>query len=223
MESIKKVAYELIEDTAILSFDDGKANVIGHDFMDAMNQDLDQAEKEATAVVITGRTGLLSGGFDLKEIQKGPAAVKAMMNKGAKMFFRMFSYPQPLIIACSGHAIAAGAFLLLTADSRIGSAGDFKIGLNETSIGSTFPVFGIELAKARLNPNYLTRSFLQSELFSPQEAVNAGFLDQVVAAESALDTAMVLAARLGKLPPSIYARNKLDIRKSTIQTIGASL
>ena len=217
------MAYELIEQTAVLSFDDGKANVIGHDFMDAMNQYLDQSEKEAKAVVITGRAGLLSGGFDLKEIQKGPTAIKAMMEKGAKMLLRLYSYSQPLIIGCTGHAIAAGAFLLLTADNRIGTAGDFKIGLNETSIGSTFPVFGIELARARLSPGYLTRSFVQSELFSPDEAVNAGFLDQVVAPDMVLENAMVLAERLAKLPASTYARNKLDIRQTTINIIGASL
>lgn len=215
--------YELIENTAVLSFDDGKANAIGHDFMDAMNEGLDRSEKEAQAVVITGRAGLLSGGFDLKEIEKGAEAVRPMMSKGRNMFFRMFSYPQPLIIACTGHAIAAGAFLLLTADNRIGAAGNFKIGLNETSIGMTFPVFAIELAKARLNPAYLTKSFVQSQLFSPEEAVNAGFLDQVVAAESVMDTAMALAKSLAELPGRAYSQNKLDIRKSAIDAIRASL
>lgn len=215
--------YELIEGTALLSFDDGKANVIGHDFMKAMNEGLDMAEKDAKAVVITGRVGLLSGGFDLKEIEKGASAIKAMMDEGANMFFRLFSHPQPLVIACTGHAIAAGAFLLLTADNRIGTAGEFKIGLNETAIGSTFPVFGVELAKARLNPAYLTRSFVQSQAFSPEEAVRAGFLDQVGPAESLMDTAMALAQRLGQLPASAYAQNKRDIRRPAIDTIRASL
>ena len=215
--------YELIEGTALLSFDDGKANVIGHDFMKAINEGLDRAEKDAKAVVITGRAGLLSGGFDLKEIEKGASAIKAMMDEGANMFFRLFSHPQPLVIACTGHAIAAGAFLLLTADNRIGTAGEFKIGLNETAIGSTFPVFGVELAKARLNPAYLTRSFVQSQVFSPEEAVRAGFLDQVGPAESLMDTAMALAQRLGELPTSAYAQNKRDIRRPAIDTIRASL
>ena len=155
--------YQLNDDVAILTFDDGKANVIGHAFMDAMIDGLSRAQQEAAAVVITGRTGLMSGGFDLKEIEKGAEAVKAMMKKGSNMFYRLFSHPQPLIIACTGHAIAAGAFLLLTADNRIGAAGNFNIGLNETSIGSSFPVFGIQIAKTRLNPAYLTRSFVQTE------------------------------------------------------------
>ena len=215
--------YELIEDTAVLSFDDGKANAIGRDFMEAMDGGLDRAGKEAKAVVITGRAGLLSGGFDLKVIEKGGAAVQAMMGEGANMLFRLLSHPQPLIIACTGHAIAAGAFLLLTADNRIGAAGNFKIGLNETSIAATFPVFGIELAKARLNPAYLTRSFVQSELFSPEDAVQAGFLDRVEPAEAVMDTAMALARTLSELPASAYAKNKMDIRQSAIDAIRASL
>ena len=215
--------YQLNGDVAVLTFDDGKANAIGNAFMDAMIDGLSRAQQEAVAVVITGRTGLLSGGFDLKEIEKGAEAVKAMMKKGSNMFYRLFSHPQPLIIACTGHAIAAGAFLLLTADNRIGAAGDFKIGLNETAIGSTFPVFGIQFARTRLTPAYLTRSFVQSESFSPEEAMAAGFLDEVQPPESVMDTAMDLAQRLGKLPARVYAQNKLDIRKPAIDAIRASL
>ena len=102
--------YELTDEIAVLRFDDGKANAIGHDFMTAMREGLDRSEQEAKAVVITGREGLLSGGFDLKEIRKGADAVKAIMDEGAKMFFRLLCYPGPVIIACTGHAIAAGAF-----------------------------------------------------------------------------------------------------------------
>jgi len=217
------VEYQLNGDVAVLTFDDGKANAIGNAFMDAMIDGLSRAQQEAAAVVITGRAGLLSGGFDLKEIEKGAEAVKAMMKKGSNMFYRLFSHPQPLIIACTGHAIAAGAFLLLTADNRIGAAGDFKIGLNETAIGSTFPVFGIQFARTRLTPAYLTRSFVQSESFSPEEAMAAGFLDEVQPPESVMDTAMDLAQRLGKLPARVYAQNKLDIRKPAIDAIRASL
>ena len=215
--------YQLNDNVAVFTFDDGKANVINNPFMDAMIDGLDRAQQEATAVVIAGRSGLLSGGFDLKEIEKGADAVKAMMKKGSNMFYRLFSHPQPLVIACTGHAIAAGAFLLLTADNRIGAAGNFNIGLNETAIGSTFPVFGIQFARTRLNPAYVTRSFVQSEAFSPEEAVAAGFLDQVQPPESVLDTATEVAQRLSKLPAPAYAQNKLDIRKPAIDSIRASL
>lgn len=214
--------FELTNGTALIRLDDGKVNKIGHDFMDSMFECLDRAAKDAKAVVIAGRPGLLSGGFDLKIIQQGGDAIEAMMNKGSDMMVRLLSHPQPVVIACTGHAIAAGAFMLLTADNRIGTAGDFNIGLNETSIGATFPVFGIQLVNTRLNPRYVTRSFVQSEMFSPDEAVQAGFLDQVLPAEAVMDAALAEARRLAELPAKIYAQNKYDIRKSAIDAIRAS-
>ncbi len=214
---------ELSDDLCILHFDDSKANVIGHEFMDGLNEGLDKAEHDAKAVVLVGRPGLLSAGFDLNEIKKGPAAARAIMHRGAAMMLRLFSWPQPLVIACTGHAIAAGAFVLLTADNRVGTAGDFKIGLNETSIDATFPVFAIQLARTRLNPAYLTRSFVQSELFSPDDAVQAGFLDEVVPADKVIDSALTTAQRLSALPAGAYAKNKQDIRDPAITAIRASL
>jgi enoyl-CoA hydratase len=215
--------FDLRESVALLSFDDGKANAVGHDFLDAMNAGLDQAEKEARAVVIQGRTGVLSGGFDLKEFQKGAAASAQLIDKGAHTLLRLFSHPQPVVIACCGHAIAAGGFLLLTADNRIGGAGDFKIGLTETALGMTFPVFGRELAKARLDKAHLTRSFVQSHVYSPDDAVKAGFLDRVLPLDQVLAAALQEAEVLGELPGEAYAQNKRDIRGEHIAAIAASL
>lgn len=215
--------YEMIEKIAVLSLDDGKANAIGFDFMKEIEGQLNRAETEARALVIAGRPGLLSGGFDLKVIQSGPEAVEAIMAQGGQMMYRLFSYPKPLVIACTGHAIAAGAFLLLTADNRIGTSGDFNIGLNETAIGSTFPVFALELSRARLNPAYITRAVVQSEAFSPEDAVRVGFLDQVEPVESVMQTALATAARLAELPEEVYAQNKRDIRQPFLDRIRDSL
>jgi len=215
--------YELTESVAVLGFDDGKANAVGHDFLDAMNEGLDRALEEAGAVTIVGREGVLSGGFDLKEFQKGAEASAELIGKGARTLLRLFSHPQPVVIACTGHAIAAGGFLLLTADTRIGGAGDFKIGLTETALGMTFPVFGQELARARLDPRHLTRSFIQSHVYDPDEAVRAGYLDRVLPADQVVDAAKAEAARLAELPGPAYAQNKLDIRRPCIAVIEASL
>jgi enoyl-CoA hydratase len=215
--------YDLNDTVAVLTFDDGKANAVSHDFLDGMAEGLDRAAGEARAVLITGKEGVFSAGFDLKEIQKGPDAAAALIDHGAKILLRLFSHPQPLVIACTGHAMAAGAFLLLTADTRIGGAGDFKIGLNETSIGMSFPVFGGELARARLNPRHLTRSFVQSQLYDPDEAVQAGFLDRVLPMDQVFDSALEEAARLAELPAEAYGQNKRDIRAAHIAAIETSL
>jgi enoyl-CoA hydratase len=174
-------------------------------------------------VLLVGREGVLSGGFDLKEMQKGPDAAAALVERGAHTLLRMFSHPQPVVIACTGHAIAAGAFLLLSADTRIGGAGDFRIGLNETAIGMNIPVFGRELAKARLNPRHLTRAFVQAQLYDPDEAVPVGFLDRVLPMDQVVSTALTEAKALAELPAEAYGLNKKDIRAHHIAAIQASL
>ena len=215
--------YELDDTVARLTFDDGKANAVGHDLLDGLNEGLDRAAEEAKSVLIVGREGVFSGGFDLKELQKGAAASKALVDKGARTLLRLFSHSQPVVMACTGHAVAAGGFLLLTADSRIGGAGDFSIGLTETALGMTFPVFGRELARARLDPRHLTRSFVQSYVYNPDEAVQAGYLDRVLPMDQVVDAAAAEAARLGELPAAAYGHNKHDIRGSHIAAIEASL
>jgi enoyl-CoA hydratase len=135
----------------------------------------------------------------------------------------MFTHPQALVGACSGHAIAAGAFMLLCCDTRIGTAGDYKIGLNETAIGMTLPVFGLELAMARLSRRHLTAATIQARLFDPETALDAGFLDQLVDAEGLLERSIEVATQLAQYPLHAYAANKLAIRAAAIARIRESL
>ena len=130
--------------------DDGKANAFGHVMMQALSAALDRAAGEADITVIRGREGVLCGGFDLKVIRGDPSGVPALVNAGQDLLMKAWLHPQPLLIGVTGHAVAAGALLVLTADYRIGMDGDFRIGLNETAIGLTLPAFAIELAAARL-------------------------------------------------------------------------
>ncbi len=215
--------YEQAENVAILHFDDGKANVVGHDLIDAMHRGLDQAERDARAVVVHGRPGRFSAGFDLDELKKGPEAAVELVTAGAKMLLRMFTHPQPLIGACTGHAIAAGAFMLLSCDTRIGAAGAYKLGLNETAIGMVLPVFGLELASARLSRRHLTAATIQARMYNPKEAVDAGFLDRVVEEGELLEQSIAAASQLAAYPTESYAGNKLAIRESSIERIRKSI
>ena len=136
------------EQIAILKMDDGKANALGHHMIEELMRALEKTEAEAKALLVLGRKGIFSGGFDLKEIEKGTKESTDLVNKGAHLFYRMFDYPKPIVTGCTGHAMAAGAFLLLASDFRIGVSGPFRIGLNETAIGmAPLPVFGKELAE----------------------------------------------------------------------------
>ena len=164
--------YDLHNNIAIVSMDDGKANVVGHNFLDSVNSALDRAEKDsAGTVILRGREGMFSAGFDLGEFKKGPAAGMAMVTKGMQLLIRLYGFPLPLVAACTGHAIAMGAFILMACDTRIGTRGNYKVTLPETAIGMELPAMLLELTASRIAPQYMTRVAIQSEVFDPDQAV----------------------------------------------------
>lgn len=213
---------EIKDDVAIISLDDGKANAFGHIMIDAVNSALDEAEKSAKSVLIVGRDGRFSAGFDLSIMRDGsPEDQIDLLHKGGELCLRLFTFPLPVVMACTGHALALGGMLLLCGDSRIGMDGEFKIGLNETAIGMALPVFGIELPRARIDPRFFTRCVIQAEIFDPDVAQEVSFLDKVVAPEDLMETAMEEAKRMGALPAKAYLANKLAIRAGAIERIKA--
>mgnify|MGYP003469079632 FL=1 len=190
------IHYSCNEGVATLTLNNGKVNALSPDMIAAFNQCLDQAEQDRAIVIITGQPGILSGGYDLKVMTSSLDNAFNLVALGSTLTRRILAHPYPIIVACPGHAIAKGAFLLLAADYRIGTAGAFNIGLNEVMIGMTMHYAGIELAKDRLTKPAFQRSVINGELFSPEEAIGAGFLDRDVPAEQLLDTAQVMATQM---------------------------
>ena len=218
------VTTDIQDGIAHIQMDDGKANAFSPDHIAALNDALDKAEADAKVFVVSGRPGRFSGGFDLKIMQGAtPEEVKNLVRAGGLLNLRVFENKLPSVMAVTGHAMAQGAFFVMSADTRIGAQGDFKMGLPETAISMTLPQFGIELPKARLNPKYYTQAVIQAKNFNPDEAVEAGFLDMVVAPENLMETAMGTASMLAALPQHSYAANKMLIRQPYIDAIRASL
>ncbi len=216
--------YELVDHVAVVTLDDGKANAFGPKMIAAVDAALDRAAGEAKAVMLTGRPGIFSGGFDLKVIRGGDRlAARDMSLAGARLMMRLYGLPQPLVIGTTGHAIALGAFCLLTADYRVGADGEFGIGLNETAIGMTLPPFGLLLARERLSKRHLARAAIGATIFPPQEARDAGFLDEVVVPEDVRDAGLAAANRLVKLDGPAYAVVKDGLRGEAIAAVVAGL
>jgi len=213
------VSYTSAENYAIITINNGKANAISHEVVAGLNACLDTAEAENKVVILTGKSGIFSAGFDLKVMIASPESAKELVTKGSKLSLRMLSFPQPIIVACSGHAIAKGAFLLLSADYRIGVEGDFKIGLNEVMIGMTMHNAGIAIAKARLSEVYLNRSVNNAEIYSSKQAVAAGFLDSIVPEDQLLPTAIKVAEMSAKLNKKAHAETKLKVRKLDLEAL----
>ena len=209
--------YQKNGEVAVIHIDDGKANAISHAFIEALTDALERARNEASAVALFGRPGRFSAGFDLSVVNAGGSAAQALVASGGAMLKAIYSHPLPLVVGCTGHAIAAGALILLAADSRIGTAGDFKIGLNETSIGAVLPPFALALADDRISKRHQTAAIIQAQLYDPIGAVDAGFLDLVVEPDDLMEDTLAEAARLAALPNAAYAGNKIAIRKPFIE------
>ncbi|CAI8945221.1 Enoyl-CoA hydratase [Pseudomonas sp. IT-P2] len=213
------IAYHLEDGIATLTLSNGKVNAISPDVIAAFNAALDQAVADRAVVIITGQPGILSGGYDLKVMTAGPKEAVSLVTAGSTLARRLLSHPFPVIVACPGHAVAKGAFILLSADYRIGVDGPFSIGLNEVQIGMTMHHAGIELARDRLRRSAFHRSVINGEMFDPQSAVDAGFLDKVVAADELQGAALAAARQLKKINMTAHKNTKLKVRKALLEAL----
>ncbi len=217
------VSYQLDDGVATLTLSNGKVNAISPDVINGFNQALDRAVQDKAIVIITGQPGILSGGYDLKVMTSSPENALALVTQGSLLARRMLSHPYPIIVACPGHAVAKGAFLLLSADYRIGVEGNFTIGLNEVKIGMTMHWVGIETARDRLSKATFQRSVLNAEMFDPQGAKDAGFLDRVVAPEELMNTARAMALQLKTINLKAHAKTKLKVRKALLAALDQAI
>ena len=174
--------------------------------------------------MLVGRPGRFCAGFDLGVMREGgPSAAKELVTGGARLALRLARHPGPVVIACTGHALAMGAVLLTVADSRIGALGDFKIGFNEVAIGMATPVFLVEFARGRLSNRHFLRATVHAEIYDPTGAVDAGFLDRAVEPDRVLDEAIAEAERLAKLPRAAYLRTRSSVVAKRLEEIEATL
>jgi len=219
---VELVDYSLADGVATLAMDDGKANALSLDMSTALCRGLDRAEKEARVVVIKGRPGIFCGGFDLRVIRGDDRdARERMRDSGHILLHRLYMHPQPVIVACTGHAIAAGALLLLVGDVRIGVAGDFKIGLNEVAIGLTLPSFALELARDRLSTAALVPAILQSRIYDAGGAREVGYLDETAAEGDFAARIAACAKSFFDLDAAAFAETKRRLRQPVMERGGA--
>lgn len=217
------VSFELRGEVARVQMDDGKANALSSAMIEALGAALDRAAREAKALVLMGRPGRFSAGFDLKVMMSGPDAARALVTSGGELLMRLYEHPQPVVVACTGHAIAGGVLLAATGDRRIGVAGDFKLGLNEVANGMPVPILAHELARDRLDPRALVEAVLMARLWDPEGAREVGWLDRVVAPEALEASALEEAAALAKLPQPAFGLSKRSLRRRTIAHVRATM
>jgi len=208
----------------IVTMDDGKANAFSLEVINDLRGLLREAEAndETRSLVIAGREGRFSGGFDLSAMRAGDVdAVVELVAAGGALVADLYASPLTVVAAATGHAVAAGALVLLGCDHRIGVDGPVKIGLNEVAIGMVLPPWALIIARDRLSKRYFHSSTTNARLFDGSTAVDAGFLDEVVAAESVVERAIEKATELSTLVPAAYARTIEVVRGPVVAEMRA--
>lgn len=213
------VQYEDRGQIALIKMDDGVVNAVSPQLVEELNSALDQAEEKSQVVVLQGRDGKFSAGFDLKIMGKGGEDMANLVNGGARLALRMAQFKTPIVAVCTGHSIAMGALLLLSTDYRVAVEGKAKIGLNEVAIGLPLAYFGIELAKARLNSQFLVRAVNLGELFSPQGALQVGYVDELVSEDQLLEVALQRAEQFSNLDMKAHYITKKRLFESVFVAI----
>lgn len=211
-------------DVSIITLDDGKANVFSPLMTEAIESLLDQVPQDKGALLITGRSGIFSGGFDLKIMSSGDMEeIKRMVKVGFSLLTRIYSFPRPVVCACTGHAIALGAFLLLCGDYRLGAEGDFMIGANEVRNNMSVPEPILELSRTRINKTHWYRAILNAEMYAPNKAISAGYLDETIDPEKLMDLALKKASDLATLDHPVYQITKELDQAKTLNRIKSSI
>ncbi len=216
------VSYDLKDGVATMTMDDGKVNAMSPAMLASLHSVFARAERDDAVVLLTGRAGIFSAGFDLKVFSQGREATLEMLRLGATLIERILAFPSPVVTACGGHAYPMGAFLMLSADRRVGASGNFKIGMNEVAIGLTLPWFAIETARQRLSPAYFQRC-VTGEMYGPDEAVRAGFLDETVSPDQLLARSLEIARSLLAVDRAAHRETKKRLRASALAAIRAAI
>ena len=216
------IKVERIGGVAVVRIDDGKANAISlqleHELKDAIGDAADAGE----ALVLAGRPGRFCAGYDMTVMTAGPAAAIELMTGGAELLVQVLSYPRPVVAACTGHAVAGGAAVLLACDGRVGLDGPFKIGFNEVAIGLPLPSLVTTLARERLDGRRLLAATLGATIYDPSAACDVGFLDRVVC-DDVVGAATDEARRLGAFPADAYRLTKESATRDLLDRLRSAL
>lgn len=217
------LSYTLEGSIATIAMDDGKVNALSPAMLAAIDAAFERARNDAGAVILRGRKEAFSAGFDLKVLRGGGVEAVEMIVGGFRLAQKILSFPRPVVIACTGHAVAMGSFLLLSGDYRIGTSGEFRIVANEVAIGLTMPHAAVEICRQRLTPAAFNRAVILAETFTPDDAVAAGFLDEVVPTDRLEEGARTAAARFTQLNAEAHAASKLRARAHALEAIAVAI
>jgi enoyl-CoA hydratase len=191
--------------------------------MEALLDEFDAAQaSSAKAIVLTGQEKVFCAGVDLFTVlEKGRPYLEAFLPTLDRLFLRLLTFPKPIVAAVNGHAIAGGCIILMCCDYRVMTCGPGKVGLSELTVGVPFPTVPFEIARAALPPRAVRQAIYAGRLYSAEETLELGLVDELVDQDQCLSRALASAELLANLPVETFQITKRQMTQSTLDRIAA--
>lgn len=209
---------------AIITLSRGKSNSMNRQMVTELGDMLHNIANDSNigGVLLTGKEHFFSAGLDLIELYN-------YNEEEAKSFWHLFlnfvaqitAFKKPLVAAINGHSPAGGCVIALACDARVMAEGKYIIGLNEVPVGIIVPNSIFNLYAFWLGKAAATRNLLEGKLFSPDEALNVGLVDELVKPESILTAAERKVRKYMAFERNTWQQSKLNIRKDLIASTSA--
>lgn len=211
---------------AIIQFNQGKVNAINREFLTEFRAAIDAMAKDDSigGVILAGQPHYFSAGLDVIEIYHFDyEEIKSFFIDFGMMYIELARFPKPLIAAITGHAPAGGAVIAMTCDYKVMVQGDkYKIGLNEILVNVPLSEDLIRGYAFWLGSGLANKYILQGKLMTPNEALQANFVDELSSMEEVLDKAERQMKTFLNADSDIFRSTKLKLRKDWIDQLGQS-
>ena len=119
---------------------------------------------------------------------------------GHRAFEALARLRVPLIVVLTGHAFGGGLELAAVGDIRIAESG-IKLGLPESGLGMAPGWSGTQRIVRRFGASVVRRMALAGAMFSAEEGLSLGLVDEVVAKGEGLSRGGALAEEVAKRGP----------------------
>lgn len=201
--------------------DRGKSNAIHLELVRELVQVLSEAKANASieGIVLSGKEHFFSSGLDLISLYSYDEAEMEIFWKEFMMLVKeLVSFPKPSVAAITGHSPAGGCVLALCCDYRVMAEGDYIIGLNEVPVGIIVPHSIFSLYSFWLGNGLAYRSLMEGKLFSPEEAMKVGLVDELVSLNRIQNLALKQLKRVTQFEKNAWQATKLNLRKDLISS-----
>jgi enoyl-CoA hydratase len=199
---------------AVVTVKHGKANAIDIELCEELAACFEQLRSSAArAVVVTGQGRMFSAGVDLLRLSAGGADyVRKLLPALHRSFEAVFFHPKPVVAAINGHAIAGGCVLACCADRRIMARAGGRIGVTELLVGVPFPALAFEAVRFAVPARYVAEFMFGGATYETEDALQRGWIDEVVEADALMTRAIATAQKLGQLSPAAFSQTKMQLR-----------